>query len=69
MKVTGDLSRCDYCGRSVDPVRPTPYMADMTLRASMCERCWEISRVRGLKIEDIDIGSFRSVTIRREEVR
>jgi hypothetical protein len=43
-------------------------MADMTLRASMCERCWEFSRVRGLQKEDIDIGSFRSTTLRREEV-
>jgi hypothetical protein len=48
---------CDYCSKETDRLRATPYMADVTLKAKMCEACWEWSR----EASGGEIGHFNDV--------
>lgn len=56
------LKKCDYCDDYVSDVHPTPYLADATSGAKMCQGCWDMTRGIGMATEEVDIGEFTSDT-------
>lgn len=54
----GVVAKCDYCGCE-GQVRGTPILADVLVKAKMCETCWNTTREGGLVSEEVDIGPFK----------
>lgn len=52
---------CSYCDEVVKEVKRTPIVADMGLKAKMCESCWGMTRDNICGTYGRDIGSWKEV--------